>query len=289
MRSLRILISGCGRIGGKLGTLLVERGHQVWGLRRHPELLPEQIFPTKGDLFSGEGLSNLPPALDFVFHFSSTKTQTTDAYRLAYEVGITNLIQALLSQKQNIQRIFFISSTGVYAQNSGEWVDEESETEPNHAAGEYLLQGEHRVIESPYPGTIVRFAGIYGPKRLRLLERVSDGKEFCAEDRTQYINLLHEADCAAILDHLMLVSRPRDLYLAVDCFPVDRCLLVTWLAGQLGAPQPRSVPADSLPPRVLRSNKRCSNRRLLESGYCFIYPTFQEGYAPLVGTWKDTH
>jgi nucleoside-diphosphate-sugar epimerase len=194
----------------------------------------------------------------------------------------------MITQKQQIKRLFFVSSTGVYSQKTGEWVDEDSAVEPTDDAGRYLLEGEARVIRSAFPGTVVRFAGIYGPQRFRLLERITRGEEFCAQNGSQYTNLIHEMDCVAILDHLMQIPDPENIYLAVDCQPVDRCFLVTWLASQLHAPEPKKIPDKSLPARLLRSNKRCSNRRLLESGYRFIYPTFQDGYAPLLRNWNDS-
>ena len=170
-QNLRVLISGCGRIGGQLGLLLARRGHTVWGIRRRPDLMPEQILPLRGDLALGEGLELLPPALDFVFHFSSARAQSEKAYSL----GIKNLLKALATQEQQINRLFFVSSTGVYGQMNGEWVDEDSMADPAHDAGKYLLEGEARVHSSSYSGTVIRFAGIYGPGRVQLLERIGRG------------------------------------------------------------------------------------------------------------------
>ena len=61
--------------------------------------------------------------------------------------------------------MFFTSSTGVYAQTHGEWVDEDSPTEPVRYAGKRLLEGERLLLSGPFPATIVRLAGIYGPGR----------------------------------------------------------------------------------------------------------------------------
>jgi nucleoside-diphosphate-sugar epimerase len=285
-RDGRILIAGCGRIGSQLGLLLSKQGHTVWGLRRNPQFIPDELLPIRGNLASGEGLSSLPPAIDHVFFFTSSSDQTEDAYRAGYSEAVGKLIQALQEQSQEVKRFFFISSTGVFAQQRGEWVDERSPAEPTYAAGRYLLEGERRVTSCPYPGTIVRFAGIYGPERVRLVERVSQGREHFPTDRTQYTNLVHQDDCAFILDHLIHVPRPEPLYLAVDCQPVERSVLIKWIARQLGVSIPESVPSKSLPRRMLRSNKRCRNHLLLESGFRFTYPDFKSGYRPIIEELK---
>ena len=282
----RILIAGCGRIGSLLGVTLAGQDHTVWGLRRHSHLLPQGILPLQGDLAAGSGLSSLPPSLDFVFYTASSGASTKEAYKAAYFEGVRNLLEALVAQKQEVKRIFFVSSTGVYSQQSGEWVDEDSPTQPKYPTGKYLLEGERLINDCRYPGTIVRLAGIYGPGRARLLERVTLGKEACPQDRIQYTNLIHLSDCVGILGHLMHLPHPAQLYVAADCEPVDRCVLVHWLASQLKAPKPSMLPEASLPPRLLRSNKRCSNRRLLESGYEFSYPTFRDGYSSLIRDYK---
>lgn len=284
----RILIAGCGRIGSRLGINLSEQGHTVWGLRRRSDLLPAGILPLKGDLATGDGLSSLPPDLAFVFYAASSGAPTEEAYKAAYSEGVRNLIAALAYQRQQIRRIFFVSSTGVYAQQSGEWVDENSPAQPGYPSGRYLLQGEAQISDCPYPGTIVRLAGIYGPGRNRLLQRVALGKEACPESRIQYTNLIHLNDCVAILAHLMRLSVPAQMYVAVDCKPVDRCILIHWLADQLKAPKPGTLPEEALPRRQLRSNKRCSNRRLLESGYEFSYPTFKDGYRSLIAEYQNS-
>jgi len=283
---LRVLIAGCGRLGSSLGAVLAEQAHTVWGLRRRTDELPDEIQPLEGDLASGRGLSSLPPCLDYVFYTASSGSSSAEGYKAAYLTGVRNLLETLIKQQQTIRRVFFVSSTGVYSQQSGEWVDEDSPTCPRYSAGEYLLQGEDLIGSSPYPGTVVRLAGIYGPGRVRLLDRVARGKEACLQERTQYTNLIHSTDCVAILNHLMHLAEPSRLYIAADCEPTDRCILLHWLADQLNAPKPQTLPASHFSSRQLRSNKRCSSQRLLQSGYEFVYPTFRQGYISLVKDYQ---
>lgn len=276
----RVLIAGCGRIGTQFGRALIRTGHSVWGLRRTTAALPGKMIPLRADLATGTGLSSLPSPLDFVFYTVSSDSPQEKDYRAAYSLGVQNLISAL--QDQKLARLVFVSSTGVYAQQAGEWVDEDSPAEPTHASARYLLEAETRVKNSPFPSAVVRFGGIYGPGRIRLLKRISIGKEAYPQDRTQYTNLIHLDDCVGILSHLMGLCNTAPLYVAVDMEPVDRRILLHWLADRLHAPKPHMLPSSSLPSRQLRSNKRCSNRRLIDSGYRFRFPTFREGYEDLI-------
>ena len=89
---------------------------------------------------TGSGLSFLPPALDFVFYAASSDSPKEEAYRSAYSVGIRNLIESLVEQGQTLTRLVFTSSTGIYTQQSGEWVDEDSPAEPTDASAQYFLE-----------------------------------------------------------------------------------------------------------------------------------------------------
>lgn len=127
---MRILVAGCGYVGGKLGSLLADDGHEVYGLRRNPDALPTGIKPVAADLSREAPPDILPQNLDFVFYAVSADGPDDEAYRLAYVDGPRNLLEALSNRGDNIRRFFFTSSTGVYAQSDGEWVDEDSPTEP---------------------------------------------------------------------------------------------------------------------------------------------------------------
>src|SRR4249919_1035773 len=126
----RVLIAGCGYTGIALGKELASEGHTVWGLRRRPELLPATIHPLKADLCDPGSLALIPSALDFVFYLAAAERTDDDSYQAAYVIGIRNLLNHLAKTNQPLKRFFFTSSTVVYAQTRGEWVDETSETTP---------------------------------------------------------------------------------------------------------------------------------------------------------------
>lgn len=273
---MRVLIAGCGYVGCALGTLLVHEGHEVFGLRRNTSTLPKEIKSVAADLLALNP-KDLPGDLDFVFYAVSPGGSGDEKYRAAYVDGPQNLLDALTSLHEKPRRFFFISSTRVYAQTEGEWVDETSPTRPGGYAGERLLEGESAVLGGPFPATVVRLSGIYGPGRERSIER---GLEVPPENSPpSYTNRIHRDDCAGVLRHLMYLAEPDPLYLGVDHEPADRRTVAEWLSGRLGAQVREKAEQDA---SRRGTNKRCSNARLLRSGYEFIYPTFRDGFASLL-------
>ena len=79
----------------------------------------------------------------------------------------------------------------------------------------------------------------------------------------------------------MRLSSPEALYLGTDNEPADQAEIFRWLAKRLGASPPGTQPKASAG-RESKSNKRCRNSRLLQSGYSFRYPTFREGYKAML-------
>jgi nucleoside-diphosphate-sugar epimerase len=190
----------------------------------------------------------------------------------------------LIRQQQSPRRVLFTSSTAVHAQSAGEWVDETSPTEPRHFSGRRVLEGEKLLLNGPFPATVIRFGGIYGPGRTSLIERVRQGVATCRDGPPLYTNRIHRDDCAGALQHLMTLPEPDSLYIGVDHEPADQCDILRWLAVQIGAPPPCVEVASGAETRRHRTNKRCGNAKLLRSGYVFRYPTFREGYTALLGS-----
>jgi nucleoside-diphosphate-sugar epimerase len=291
----RVLISGCGYVGGALAGLLAREGYEVFGLRRETKNLPSGVTPVPADFTDKDSLAReLPEDLDYVFHTaspgisgSSTAGERDAAYRDAYVKGPSNLISTLRSRGESPRRILLTSSTGVYAQTGGEWVDETSATEPT-GPGRFMLEGERALLGSPFPAVVLRLAGIYGPGRTGALDRArryrladSSGEE------THYTNRIHRDDCAGALRHLALLQSLEDVYIGADHEPSTPSAVAAWLAESY----PETRREDSAIPggdtsrsgRGSRTNKRCNNVRLVASGYNFRYPTFREGFASLLG------
>lgn len=278
----RVLIAGCGYVGTALARLLVAEGHTVFGLRRHPEGLPAGVHPVAADLTAADTLRRLPSAIDVVFYTAAARSNSDSAYRDAYVLGLRNLLDALEDAGVRPRRLFFTSSTSVYGQTSGEWVDESSPTDPKGFTGTRTLEAEALAIAATVPATILRLGGIYGPGRTGLVDAVREGDAVCYQGPPVHTNRIHRDDAAGALRHLMRIAQPDKVYLGVDDDPAERCDVVRWLADLLDVPPPRMERAGDQTLQGRRGSKRCTNWKLRHSGYRFRYPTFREGYAMIV-------
>ena len=278
----RILVAGCGKLGGDMARILCEEA-KVFGLRRNPDKVPEGVEGLGADLTDPEQIRKvLPDNLDIVIYCLAPSRYDEQGYRDAYVNGLANLIAAL--RGQSLKRLFYISSTSVYAQNNDEWVDETSTTEPARFSGELVLAGEQLALQSGFPATVVRFSGIYGHTRKRFLEAVQKG-EMNPRTPGPYSNRIHEADAARAIAHLSrmaLDAKPLDnCYLASDCEPVRLDEAVGWVQEQVDC-QPPVADART---GGRAGSKRCSNQRLLDTGFRFEYPDYKAGYLAII---RDT-
>ncbi len=286
---MRILIAGCGYVGSELARQLAARGDTVFGLRRNTALLPEGVMPVPADLEKPETLAVLPGNLDAVVYAASANGYSAEAYRAAYYSGLRHLLDALRDQGLP-GRVLFTSSTGVYTQDGGEWLDEDSPTTANRPTAQALLDGEALIHDLEVSGTVVRFSGIYGPGRTRLIDSVADGSARLEPKDDRCLNHIHRDDCAGILAHLLTVESPSPLYLGTDCEPRPRNDLLRWIAGELGVPEPpsRDEPEPNTRPSERGGNRRYRNQRILDTGYAFRYPTYREGYGALISERRDS-
>lgn len=278
-----VLIAGCGYVGGALGLLLAGRGHAVWAMRRRPGGLPPVLRPLAGDLTRPDGVALPDAPLDLVFYTAAADGMMPESYDAAYVRGPENLIAALVRIGQRPSRLFFTSSTGVYHQNNGEWVDETSPTLPERFSGRTLLAGEKVFRDAPFPATVARLGGIYGPGRTRLLDGVRSGSMAVARQDKSVLNLVHRDDCAGGLAFLAALDAPESLYCLVDEEPVEKNLLLSWIAGQLGVSLNEMEGENMLPEPVRGGFRRVSSGRIRSAGYVFRYPTYREGYGALLG------
>jgi nucleoside-diphosphate-sugar epimerase len=273
----RIVIAGCGDVGSALGVRLAQAGHEVWGVRRHPERLPSPLRAVAADLCEPASLRALPADPEVIVYAAAADERSETAFRRAYVDGVRNVIRAA-AQGGTVRLLAFTSSTAVYGQQDGEWIDEAAATEPTGFNGRLVLEGEQLVLGSGLPAVVVRLAGIYGPGRTRLLDDVRAGRPVCRGDGPVYTNRVHRDDCAGALAHVLGLSRPDPVWLAVDDEPAARCDVLRWLASRLGVPPPIHVPGPAESP-----GKRCRNAKLRGSGWTPRYPTFRDGYAAMLG------
>ena len=272
----RILIAGCGDIGVATGRLLADDGHDVVGLRRHPPANDNKIRYIKADLSNSADLEKLDSGFDLVIYILTPDDRSEQAYRNVFEIGVAKLLN-FFSVNNPDTRFIFVSSTSVYGQMHGEWVDEESVTEPDRITGKIILQAEKAFLDYCSNNCIIRFSGIYGRDRSRLLDLVARGGEVQYQP-AYYTNRIHRDDCVAVLRFLsnkMIAGAALEpVYLASDDDPAAKWDVFNDLADKLGVERPEKA----ILPQGSDQNKRCSNRRLKQLGYSFIYKSFRDGY-----------
>ncbi|MGP4032922.1 SDR family oxidoreductase [Pseudarthrobacter sp. 1C304] len=300
---MTVLMAGCGDLGTEAGLRFAAAGHRVVGWRRSPEKLPAAIEGAAADLTAGE-LPPLPADTTAVVVAVAADSPTEAAYRAAYVDGLSNVLDAVLASGAPVRRVLFVSSTAVYGDAGGGWIDESTTPEPGGFSGRIICEAEE-LLFSRLDGTgitpvVLRLGGIYGPGRTRLIDQVRGGTAVIpAEPR--FTNRIHRDDAAAAIVHLCTMeSVPAPLYLGVDNEPAEMGDVLRFLAAELGLPQPPSAAVEQAPDGGSGSggsrkggsrqggepsrggNKRCSNALLRSTGLEFVYPSFREGYRDIL-------
>ncbi len=279
---MRILIAGCGDIGTKAGIQLHQNGHEVFGLKRNICSLPEHIVPIKADLSQTVDPGILPANIDLIIYILAASSFNEQAYQQAYISGAKNLIDALGKSISQLKRFIFVSSTSVYAQNNGEWVDEQSVTEPTSFNGQIMLEAEQQILGLPV-GLVVRFSGIYGPGRNRMLEQIKSG-QLAAKQPVIYSNRIHSEDCVRVLVYLTEMGAVNaKVVLASDHSPAALSEIQAWLADRLNIAETKR---DYQVPKRRAGSKRISNKRLIELGYEFKYSDYRAGYSDILASLR---
>ncbi len=258
-----VVIAGAGDVGGRLAALRVRRGDEVIALRRREVACTAGIRSLRADLATGAGLERLPRQAQAIVFCAAPDERSEPAYRALYLDGLRRLLDAC-----DAPRLLFVSSTAVYGEDAGEWVDEATPARPPAFNGRVLFEAEHEL--APHAGSVVlRLSGLYGPGREAMLRRA----QASAAARPRWSNRIHVDDAASALAHLLDLSGPGRLYLGTDDRPVFEHELVAWLRQRDGLPPP-SIVAEA------ESGRRISNGHLRVSGWAPHYPDFTAGYGP---------
>ena len=277
----KILIIGCGSIGTQLAHNLAAKGHDVTGLKRNPPKLDiGEINYFTADISLAYQLVELPLDFEFIYFIVSPDGRNKESYQAIYEIGLTNLIDRFAKEGAS-QNWIFVSSTSVYGQSEGEWVDEESIAQPDNITSQYIRQAEQQLMDLNPQNIVVRFSGIYGPGREYLL-RMAKQQSVIQKDPPYYTNRIHQQDCIGVLIFLLEQSLAgvtlEQCYLASDDDPATMWDVMSWLTEHLSCKPPEVKVND----KAVGMNKRCNNQRLKTLGYHFQYPDFKAGYLELI-------
>lgn len=181
----------------------------------------------------------------------------------------------------------YLSTTAVYGDHQGGWVDEETPLRPQSARAVQRVLAEQQWMATGLPVHIFRLAGIYGPGR-GPFEKVRDGTARRILKPGQVFSRIHVEDIAATLLASMTRPAPGRIYNVCDDDPAPPEDVLSHAARLLHLPEPPGVPYDQadLTPMArsfYAENKRVRNTRIkTELGVLLAYPSYREGLAAVL-------
>lgn len=278
-----VLIVGCGYLGLPLARDLVSSGwetHAITVSEASAAKLRGELFHTYClDIRDETSFRHLVRRnFDVVIHCASSGHGAAADYEAVFLNGARNLMTNL-----ECNRFIFTSSTSVYPQIDGSWVDETVPANPKRETGRFLRKTEDLVLDSG--GAVVRLAGLYGPGRCVPLQRLLDGKAIIEGNGERVMNMLHQSDAAGAL-RFLAETQTNGLFNAVDDQPVPQLDWFRYVCDQFNKPFPPFGPRDLNRKRGW-TNKRVSNRKLRSLGWYPLYPTFREGFATIQPSRDD--
>jgi nucleoside-diphosphate-sugar epimerase len=283
----RLVIFGCGYVGGEVARQAVERGVRVTALTRNGATAAalRAIGVAKvveADLASDDWHGRIAGDAEWVLNAVSSGGGGIESYRQSYVEGMRSILR-WARRGSGVDTLVYTSSTSVYPQDGGVTVDETAATEGVGERGEVLLAAERLLREASDEEVrrsfVLRLAGIYGPGRVHLVEQVKTGA--VAGRGEHRLNLVHRDDiCAAIW---AAFSAPAavgsDVFNVADDGAAPKAEVAAWLAAKLGvaAPTFTGLPAGGrravTPDRVIANAKL---KRVL--GWQPRYASFRESY-----------
>lgn len=279
----RVLIVGCGDTGRRVLSRLVANGAAVTGLVRTPEsaALVRALGGQAQAVDLDQSLPPIAPA-DLVFYFAPPPRQGVVDTRLR------NFLLHL--EKQPPRRLVYISTSGVYGECNGAWVDESQPVNPQTDRAKRRVDAEQCLLAWGGPWVILRAPGIYGPGRLPL-DKVRTGEPVLRDEDCGWSNRIHIEDLASAA---LLASRDGSaqvIYNVSDGNPTKMAAYYASIADLLGvAPPPQidwataELEFSAMRLSFLAESRRLVNRRITETlGLRLRYADLREGLAASLG------
>lgn len=276
---MQVLILGCGDIGVRVGASLIKRDWRVAAVRRNPNQLPSTFEGYALDLTDPDSFAAMAPIQpDYV-----VVTPTPQSYDPAgYHAGFAGVAQSLAAQGwlRQCRRLIWVSSTRVYRESEGGWVDEHSPLNLDEPQAHAMVAAE-ATIRRAATATIIRPAGVYGDSEGMLIRRVRSGEGGATDAR--YGNRIHRDDLSRLIVHCLIRDQrgqsvpPTLIGADHDTTPTHE--VEDWLATQLDVAIVRQTSGARA-----RASRRCRSTLLESIGFTLSYPTWREGYAAALNT-----
>jgi nucleoside-diphosphate-sugar epimerase len=295
----RLVIFGCGYIGGEIARQAKARGMTVVALTRNPAtgatLRHTGVEVIVDDLAAQTWHDRIVGPFDYIVNTVSSGGGGIEGYRRSYVDGTASI----LSWSQNCGSdgtLVYTSSTSVYPQDGGAIVDETAPTEGAGDRGQLLLEAEALVRTfadsssrtASHRYFILRLAGIYGPGRMHLVDQVRSGEVAGRGD--PHLNLIHRDDvCSAIWSVLEApVSVRNETFNVSDDGAASKETVVNWLAQRLEVSLPTFTLASASGRRAITPDRIILNSKLKTMlGWRPSHGDFRSGYKNMLALGVD--
>ena len=281
-----LLIIGCGDIARRALPEL-QRRYRVTALVRSPDpaLDAAGVGQIAGDLDDAASLAPLLGRAERIAHLAPPSAGGT------LDTRMRSLLAALAPRGRGAmlpRRFVYLSTSGVYGDCAGEWVDETRPPNPQTERAMRRLDAERALGDwgerNQVEIAILRVPGIYASDRLPL-ERLARGTPVLRPEEDVYTNHIHADDLAGILVAALESARVGDVYNASDDGPMKMGEFFDLVADRSGLARPprvsREEAARLVPPELLSfmsESRRLSNRRMkAELGVRLRYSTARDG------------
>jgi nucleoside-diphosphate-sugar epimerase len=285
----RLLIVGCGDIALRALPQLA-RNYQVFGLVRSAaqadRITALGSIPLMGDLDDAATLARLAGVADLVLHLAPPGESGDRDQRSA------NLIAALSMRPP--ERLVYISTSGVYGDCGGAWVDEDRPLAPQTVRALRRVDAEHSLLawgkESGVVVSVLRVPGIYAAGRLPLAQLKRASPVLRAEEDV-YTNHIHADDLAAVCVVALEQGAAGRVYNASDDSKIKMGEYFDLVADRAHLPRPPRVAraaadagaiAEGLLSFMRESRRLVNTRMKAELGVRLLYPSVYEGVPPVL-------
>lgn len=278
---MKVLILGCGYTGSRLARFLQSQAIPVQGTTRSGMCPPEVTMPCFA--FSSDVAAQIslnPIALEGATHVLTTIPPN--------EQGNDPVVQSLLPQLEQLARqgtlqwFGYLSTTGVYGDTGGAWVDETSPLQPQNQRSQHRVKTETALLKSGLPTHIFRLPGIYGPGR-SAFERIRSGMAQRIDRPGHVFSRIHVDDIVQTLWRSMLQPASGEIYNISDDLPSEPADLITHACELLGVQPPEWIPYNQVKLSPMAASfwsecRRVENYKIKNQlGVELLYPTYREG------------
>lgn len=289
-RRPRILIIGCGDIGQRVvaqllqGSSKAQAKPKIFALSSSPErfteLRSQGITPITGNLDHPETLWRIARLASSVIHLAPPQNEGK------HDLRTRHLVQSLSQGGGSVSRFVYVSTTGVYGNRHGDYVDETSAPLANSPRAKRRIDAEsvlrHWAAHRGVSLSILRVPGIYGPNRLPI-ERLQARTPALLAKEDAYTNHIHADDLARLICAALYVGKPQRIINACDGSEQKMGDYFDEVAHALGLPKPQRLPRDEVKSQVspmlwsfMSESRRVRNRRLAELKRSLRYPSVSD-------------